>query len=389
VGVRIKNAFHLNNTEFGWVLAVFSLAYAIFEIPSGMLGDIKGQKITLIRIVLWWSLFTAITGLTTGLITLIIARFLFGMGEAGAVPTITGTLSRWLPRGEISRGIITSFAGQPAGAAIAPLIVVPIAMAWGWCSTFFVNGAIGLIWVAVCYYWFRNNPSEMKAVSAEEKKLIEENRHYTSHKPDVPWRNIFRSRTLLAASFAHFSSQWSNYFFIAWLPVFLQQGRHFSESKMSFIVSFIFIPAIAMSFFCGMFSDWLIRKRGLIFGRRFVGMFTLGMMAIFFVVEANTTNNNVLVGCLFISYICQMFFATTSFGVCIDIGGNHAGTVSAILNSIGQIGAFFMAIMFGRIVDLTHNYNTPLYVITALLVLGALSCLLMNPTKKLHLEKAL
>lgn len=388
MGVRIKNAFHLDNTQFGWVLAAFSLAYAIFEIPSGMLGDIKGQKITLIRIVLWWSLFTAITGLTTGLVTLIIARFLFGMGEAGAVPTITGTLSRWLPQGEISRGIITSFAGQPAGAAIAPLIVVPIAMAWGWRSTFFVSGVIGLIWVVVCYYWFRNNPSEMKGISNEERKLIEEKRHYTTHKLDIPWKNIFRSRTLLAVSFAHFSSQWSNYFFIAWLPVFLQQGRHFSEKDMSWIVSFIFIPAIASSFFCGMFSDWLIKKRGLIFGRRFVGMFTLGMMAIFFVVEANTTNNTVLIGCLFISYIFQMFFATTSFGVCIDIGGNHAGTVSAILNSIGQIGAFFMAIMFGKIVDMTHNYNTPLYVITGLLVLGVLSCLFVNPTKKLNLEKA-
>src|SRR5258708_35827303 len=116
-------------------------------------------------------------------------------------------------------------------------------------------------------------------------------------------------------------------------------------------------------------------------------MFTLGLMAIFFLVEANTTNNNVLIGCLFISYILQMFFATTSFGVCIDIGGNHAGTVSAILNSIGQTGAFFMAILFGRIVDITHNYNSPLYMITGILVAGMLVCLLINPTKKLNLDQ--
>lgn len=171
VGVRIKSVFHLSNAEFGWVLGAFSLAYAIFEIPSGMLGDLKGQKAALIRIVLWWSLFTALTGVTTGLISLIIARFLFGIGEAGAVPNATGVLSRWFPKNEISRGVITTFAGQPAGAAIAPLIIVPIAVHFGWRATFFVNGTIGIAWVIVCMLWFQNNPSSMKGISNEEKKI--------------------------------------------------------------------------------------------------------------------------------------------------------------------------------------------------------------------------
>src|SRR5215510_10464703 len=86
VGVRIKSEFHLNNEQFGWVLASFSLAYALFEIPSGALGDRIGQRSVLIRIVLWWSLFTALTGVTTGLLSLVVVRFLFGVGEAGAFP---------------------------------------------------------------------------------------------------------------------------------------------------------------------------------------------------------------------------------------------------------------------------------------------------------------
>jgi MFS transporter, ACS family, glucarate transporter len=386
VGVRIKSVFNLSNTEFGWVLGAFSLAYAIFEIPSGMLGDLKGQKAALIRIVLWWSLFTALTGVTTGLISLIIARFLFGMGEAGAVPNITGVLSRWFPKNEISRGVITTFAGQPAGAAIAPLIIVPIAIQFGWRATFFVNATIGIAWVIVCMLWFQNNPSSMKGITNGEKKLIEENRHYSDHQTKIPWKNILRSRSLLAVSLAHFCSQWSNYFFIAWLPVYLQQGRHFSERNMSFIVSFVFVPAIAASFGCGAFSDWLIKKRGLKFGRRFVGLFSLGMLSLFFLIDATTINNNILIVSLFIGYIFQMFFSTTSFGVCIDISGNHAGTVSAILNSIGQVGAFFMAVMFGKLVDVTHNFNTPLIVIAALLIAGALLCLLIDPAKKINFE---
>jgi ACS family glucarate transporter-like MFS transporter len=333
--------------------------------------------------VVWWSLFTALTGAATGFLSLVIARFLFGAGEAGALPNTTGVISRWLPATEISRAIILSFIGQAAGAAIAPLLVVPVAMAFGWRSVFFLNGAIGLLWVMICIRWFRNEPSEMKGISEEEKKLIEENRQYTSHKINIPWRNIFKSRTLLAISLAHFCSQWGNYFFIAWLPVFLQQGRHFSESSMKFVVSFVFLPAIAMSFFCGSFADRLVKKKGLKFGRRFVGVLSLGVLSLSFLIEATTANDTLLVSCLFIGYIFQIFFGTTSFGVCIDISGNHSGVVTGIMNSVGQVGAFFMAIAFGKIVDVTHNFNMPLYVIAGLTFLGAMLCLTIDPNKKL------
>src|SRR5712675_1345328 len=105
VGKRIISEFHLTNEQFGWILSAFSLAYAIFETPSGIMGDRKGQKVVLIRIVLWWSLFTALTGATTGLLSLIIVRFFFGVGEAGALPNTSGVISRWFPANEISRGI--------------------------------------------------------------------------------------------------------------------------------------------------------------------------------------------------------------------------------------------------------------------------------------------
>ena len=100
VGVRVKADLGLNNTEFGWVLASFALAYALFEIPSGVLGDKIGPRAVFIRIVIWWSLFTIFTGFTTGLISLIIIRFLFGMGESGTYPNILIVVSRWFPVNE-------------------------------------------------------------------------------------------------------------------------------------------------------------------------------------------------------------------------------------------------------------------------------------------------
>jgi len=173
VGVKIKSEFHLTNSQFGWVLASFSLAYALFEIPSGVLGDRIGQKAVLIRIVLWWSVCTILTGLTTGFVSLLIVRFLFGVGESGAYPNSGGVVARWFPASETSRGISWFAIGSNIGAAVAPFIILPVAAAYGWRTTFLINGLIGMVWVAICAFWFKNHPSEMKGISEEEKKYIE------------------------------------------------------------------------------------------------------------------------------------------------------------------------------------------------------------------------
>ena len=150
VGVRIKQAFNLSNSQFGWVVGSFAISYAIFEIPSGMLGDRIGQRKVFIRIVLWWSVFTALTGAAFGYVSLLFTRFLFGMGESGAYPTSSGVISRWFPASETGRSMSSLFMGQYTGGAIALLIVVPIAIAFSWRVPFFVNGLIGIMWVLVC-----------------------------------------------------------------------------------------------------------------------------------------------------------------------------------------------------------------------------------------------
>src|SRR6185369_16766406 len=144
VGVHLKSDLHLSNEQFGWVLASFALAYAIFEIPSGLLGDRIGPRKVFIRIVLWWSFFTAVTGLATGLLALIIIRFLFGVGESGTYPNCLITVSRWFPANETSRALTWVGIGSQIGSAIAPLIIIPIAMAYGWRMPFYVNALIGV-----------------------------------------------------------------------------------------------------------------------------------------------------------------------------------------------------------------------------------------------------
>src|ERR1041384_7031166 len=175
VGVRIKADLALDNEQFGWVLASFSLAYALFEIPSGMLGDRIGPRAVFIRIVLFWSLCTALTGIVSGLAGLLIIRFLFGIGESGTYPNILIVMSRWFSINETGRSLTWVGIGSQIGSAIAPLIIVPLAVAYGWRMPFYVNAAIGVIWVAVCYLWFRDFPRHMRHISQSEVELIENN----------------------------------------------------------------------------------------------------------------------------------------------------------------------------------------------------------------------
>src|SRR5678810_612920 len=121
VGVRLKADLHLSNEQFGWVLASFALAYALFEIPSGVLGDRIGPRAVFIRIVLFWSLFTGLTGLVSGLVGLLIVRFLFGVGESGTYPNCMIVMSRWFPVQEMARSLTWVGIGSQIGSAIAPL----------------------------------------------------------------------------------------------------------------------------------------------------------------------------------------------------------------------------------------------------------------------------
>lgn len=388
VGVRIKSEFNLSNEKFGWVLAAFSLAYALCEIPAGAMGDRIGQRRILIRIVLWWSLFTALTGLTMGLFSLILVRFLFGMGEAGAFPNSCGVISHWFPKTETARGLSSVFLGLNIGAAIAPLIVVPIAIAYGWRTTFFVNGFIGLLWVLVCSSWFRNNPSEMKGISEKEKKYIEENRRFQTRHDISIWRSALKNRNLLTLAIAFLCSQWGNYFFLAWMPVYLQEGKHFSEHEMKMTSFFVFITGVVVVLSVGVVSDWLVRKRGLVFGRRFFGVLAQGGSCIFLLLACLISNNTVVVTMLVIGHLFFSANGIASFSTCVDIGGSNAGTVAGVMNFFGQMGGFLLSMSFGKIADVANNFTAPIFVLASVLLIGSLLWFFVDPRKQVVLEES-
>jgi ACS family glucarate transporter-like MFS transporter len=383
VGVRIKDELHLDNTQFGWVLASFALAYALFEIPSGALGDRIGPRAVFIRIVLFWSLFTVLTGVVTGLIGLLIVRFLFGVGESGTYPNCLIVISRWFPVNETGRALTWVGMGQQIGSAIAPLIIIPIAVAYGWRMPFFVNGVIGIVWVLICYSWFKNFPSEMKNIPKEEVIKIESSCRHDKEHHLISWRYIFKNRTMWTLMLMYFCFQWANYFFVAWMPVYLQEGRRLSENETKPVIFTLFIVGIVGLLSAGFIADWLVKKKGLKFGRRFCGMTGIGMCGLLILFTSLATGNNMVVICLIAANFFYNFGVMSCYGVCSDIGRNNTGTVTGAMNFCGQMGAFFLAIVFGKIADITHNFNYPLFVVSGVLLVGFLLWFAIDPLKQL------
>ncbi len=387
VGVRVKTEFALNNEQFGWVLASFSLAYALFEIPSGILGDRIGPRLVLIRIVLWWSLFTAVTPLATGLLSLMIIRFLFGMGEAGTYPNCMIIMSRWFPVQEMGRSLTWVGIGSQIGSAIAPLIIVPLAVAYGWRAPFYVNAAIGIVWVLVCYVWFRDTPAKMKGIDPKEVTYIEKSSRFSSAHHMVPWKVILRNRNLWALMLMYFCCQWANYFFVAWMPVYLQEGRGLSENEMKSVVFVLFLVGIGGFLIGGYVGDLLVKKRGLLFGRRFVGMFGLGMCSVLLLLAAMSSDTTIASLCFIGANGFFSFGVMVSYAVCTDIGRNNAGTVTGAMNFFGQMGAFFLAIIFGKIAQSTGSFQLPLFIVAGVMLTGALLWLRIDPLKQISVGK--
>ena len=108
--------------------------------------------------------------------------------------------------------------GSISGAALAPLIVVIIAVNFGWRAPFIVNAALGQVWELICYQWFRNQPSEMKSISIPEKEFIETDRSFLSNDHPFPWKQIYKRLLVWLLATAYFCAQWANYFFVAWMP---------------------------------------------------------------------------------------------------------------------------------------------------------------------------
>ena len=215
--------------------------------------------------------------------------------------------------------------------------------------------------------------------------MIESSCRHNDQQQLVSWKLIFRNSTLWPLMLMYFCCQWANYFFIAWMPVYLQEGRGFSENSTKKITSVLFIVGISGFLAGGAAGDWFLKRKGLKKGRRLTGMLGLGACGFLLLMAAISSNNGITASCLIGANFSFSFGVMVSYAVCADIGRNNAGTVTGAMNFFGQMGAFSLALIFGKIVQVTNHFDYPLYLLAVVLFAGCLLWLAIDPEKSLPL----
>jgi MFS transporter, ACS family, glucarate transporter len=384
-GPRMQKDLGLSPDMWGWVVGLFAISYAVFEIPAGVLGDKRGPRSVLTLVVFWWSAFTTLTGMVSNYVWLLVTRFLFGAGESGAYPVSAVATSRWFPTTERARAQGIIWMAARIGGAVSPLLVVPIQHMWGWRASFYIFGFLGVIWGIVWYAWFRDYPNEKKGVSAEE--LAEIGAPKRGEKHSLPWGQALKSKNLWVLMVMYFAYCYGAYWYFSWLPTYLQKGRGFSEAGLLLSALPFVLGAIANGV-GGVVSDMMVKKLGLRWGRRVVAMIGLGIAALFTTATLFTDDKYAALVFLSIGFAGQDFFLPTAWAVCLDIGKKYAGAVTGTMNMAGQFGSFVSSVLFGYITKATGSYEAGLIPLAALLAVSAVLWLRIDASEQLIPEQS-
>ena len=382
----IMDDLHLDMLQMSVVFSAFTLAYSLFEVPSGWLGDVKGPRSVLTRIVLWWSAFTILTGAAAGYQSLKVIRFLFGAGEAGAFPNVARSFSRWFPARERGRANGVLFLGSRLGGMLSAPIALLLIARWGWRASFVAFGTLGAVWAAAWWTWYRDRPEDHAAMTTEELSWIQQDGPPPPNRA-TPWRALLSGRNLYAICAMYFAFGYGLYFYFTWLPTYLIKELGFSQFSGGLFAALPFLLAGLADLGGGMLTDRLSRDYGLRVGRCYLGAVSFACGAAFLL--ASTLTATPVAKAVLIA--CALASADLALGACwavpIDIAPNHAGVITGCMNTLGNLGGLVGPLVVGYAVQELGSWTLPFYVTAAVYAFGAVMWLAIDPAKELATEQ--
>jgi MFS transporter, ACS family, glucarate transporter len=341
--IPISHDLHLSKQQMGLVFGAFGLAYALFEIPMGLMGDRLGVRRALAQIVLAWSAFTALTGAAWDATSLVAIRFLFGAGEAGCFPNLTRMLSGWLPsRERVTAQSLMWACTRWGGAATPPLTLLCITW-FGWRWAFVCFAALGLVWCAVFLAWFKDDPAMHSAVNAAERELLEASRALTTHQAGQSWVRLLLTREVAALVLQYFCFSYVWYFYITWLPTYLREGRGQSAEHAALLAMLPLLFGGFGSLAGGIASRFLPRRK-----IAFCGFSATAVLLIVFTQISHVVPAMVVMG---LASFASDLTMPISWDTCVEIGGAYTATVAAAMNMLGNLAGFVAPVVGGVILQ--------------------------------------
>jgi len=395
-GGSIAEAYRLSDVELGKVFSAMLVGYALFQTVGGRLADRFGPRRVLAGGVMWWGIFTSLTAMVPAkiagaLFVFVAVRFLLGAGEAVIYPSANQFIARWIPTSE--RGIANGwiFAGVGAGAGLTPLLITQIMIRYGWRSSFWVCSIIGFAAGAVWFRSARDTPVEHAGVSASELTLIRSG--LTQAEPEnapkalVSWARVVQSKEVWAVTLSYFCYGYVAWIFFSWFYRYLAKVRGLDLKASAFYTMLPFLAMLVCCLLGGVINDRLTKWQGLRVGRCGLAAVAIAVAGIFIAVGSQVQSARVasvvLAGGAGALYLSQSSF----WSVTVDIAGASSGSVSGFMNMGNQIGAALTASLTPWIAA-RFGWTTSFLVAAALCLVGAVSWLVVDPSRQLKVMSA-
>ncbi len=381
----------LSDIQWAWVLASFAFGYALFQTPGGMLADRLGSRGVLTFVVTAWSIFTGMTAIAWSFSSLLIIRFLFGAGEAGAFPGIAKVVYAWIPVQE--RGLVKgiNFSGSRIGAAFAMPLISALIFGLGWKLTFAVLMIVGFGWSTFWWCWFRNDPTEHKSISDAEREYIlakrqKESPNATATNQEQPTKPVtvaqmLKSRELWLMMAQYFASNFTFFFSLSWLYPYVKATYKLDAVGAGFAAMLPLLAGALGNIVSGALVDSLYRQGWSGWSRKIPAIVGFSLAALGMVMSLNQAS---VVGSVFwlsIAIFGADMTLSPSWSFCIDIGGRNAGAVSGTMNMAGNLGSAITALAFAYM-DKSSKGNAAFFYTAACLSILAIFCWLAADSER-------
>ncbi len=378
----ISQTLNLSKEQMGWVLSAFALGYALFQTPGGILADKIGARKILTAIIIVWSFFTGLTAKAWSYVSLLIIRFLFGAGEAGAFPAINRAVFSWIPMKE--RGLVTgiNFSGSRLGAAFALPILSLIITKWGWQFTFYLFGLIGVVFSILWYLLFRNKPEDHPFISQQEKDYIVSNRQQPSVKTEkIPLSIMFQSKNMWLTMAQYFCSNFTFFFALTWLYPHVKETYGLDAVTAGWYTSIPLLAGALGNWFSGWWMDSIYKKGNLKKSRWLPAVVGFSISAIGLLACSYMNEVNMAIFFLSLAIFGADMTLPPSWSFCADIGREQAGAVSGNMNMAGNLGSFITSLAFPYLLVWAGTPTVFFYLAASFNIMAAFIWLKMNPEK--------
>ena len=372
--------FNLGSTAIGLVFSAFAYPYLVFQIIGGWISDRYGARRTLIVCGTIWAGATALTGMATGLVSLLVARLALGLGEGATLPAATTAMSRWVPHGQRGYAQGITHAAARIGNAVAPTAIVFIMASHGWRASFYVCAVISFGWVALWALTFTEFPADHPRVSPRElDTLPPPSTATTVNKP--AWRLLFKR--IAPVTVVYFCYGWNLWLFLGWIPQYFLHSYHLDLKQSALFSSSVFFAGVVGDTLGGVITDHLLRRTGSLQIAR-SGMVSVCMLltALALVPLMFVHSVNVSLACLSAGFFCAEMTIGPMWAIPMDIAPSHSGTASGMMNTGSALAAIVSPVVSGFLIERSHNWELPFVCDMVLMAVGLALTFRMRPDQQ-------